>query len=860
MGCFFGCFRMRERKRQRSAHIAATATPPRCREHAVVKNRTLVRHSNNPASEIQAPNQQFFEVLNQTNPRKKENLHRRTGANVRWAQQLVTPAEVLDVQKPRDTSKRVEEAQTKAISNEKNAFEEVNELALELSELTRKLEEEVEDVRKFGEEVKYLKARRTLVQNPTEIPNPTQMQMVSVSEQSMQSVASAVKRVVSRKQSISVSTDESVVSEAQYAIHEVTKPTGIEVKVSNEECLKSKPPQNVTDSSNMPLRRPNMDDQNGSSCKSVGKTVTFDFSMDSPSASLDSANTRDEVSSYDSTSDPSVSQSSYTEEEEEESVVSEKIQSSSYSYTGSEATISDVCTSGHSASPGSEDDSISSSGSSSIVTENGGEERIKSNAFITSTPAVQRQPRYQHYESSDEEEYDSLSDTEDSYASIDSSAKNENQVFKQHEAPVQANQSPPLQKSNYSPQQSPFKLVDDKQSAWTGCPKALENAAVNNNARIRAQYVYPVLNPVENLSQWKALKKDPKTDDFGSSKEFYEKNKSWADYLEMAENKTINEVHSKSSPTKKQRVGTKDIVVTDSRVPAVPHTYSIPLSTSVAKENIHSVTVVEQKKSGQCVEVKGESCPRRKLIPFSADPIFKEPKAPGSKNRDNSNAMPQEVRPSDAVYVDTSLSHWLRPAETVENVDTSLSSPKDGKAVPMAGQSFSRQNVISEVNQGWTSLQTQISQAATTQRSPPSKLALAQNAENRHFSGASGKQTPPLRSPSRNFFEDRPILGALSIQNLQSGPGNQISPRRSPSSKSPDDRPILGAVGAHWNDNQPVSPSKWEDGKAGIPNSTDRYKEDQKVSWNSTPFEVRLERALSNGGVEYQRHATDISS
>ncbi|XP_011100505.1 protein JASON isoform X1 [Sesamum indicum] len=63
--------------------------------------------------------------------------------------------------------------------------------------------------------------------------------------------------------------------------------------------------------------------------------------------------------------------------------------------------------------------------------------------------------------------------------------------------------------------------------------------------------------------------------------------------------------------------------------------------------------------------------------------------------------------------------------------------------------------------------------------------------------------------------------------------------------RTPADRPILGMVAAHWNDDEEshVSP-KWWDGN-GIPNSTNKYKEDQKVSWHATPFEERLEKALS---------------
>ncbi|CAN7006544.1 unnamed protein product [Brassica rapa subsp. trilocularis] len=62
------------------------------------------------------------------------------------------------------------------------------------------------------------------------------------------------------------------------------------------------------------------------------------------------------------------------------------------------------------------------------------------------------------------------------------------------------------------------------------------------------------------------------------------------------------------------------------------------------------------------------------------------------------------------------------------------------------------------------------------------------------------------------------------------------------------DRPIIGMVAAHWNEKEQsqISP-KWWDGN-GIPNSTNKYKEDQKVSWHATPFEERLEKALSEEG------------
>ncbi|KZV31161.1 hypothetical protein F511_16485 [Dorcoceras hygrometricum] len=64
--------------------------------------------------------------------------------------------------------------------------------------------------------------------------------------------------------------------------------------------------------------------------------------------------------------------------------------------------------------------------------------------------------------------------------------------------------------------------------------------------------------------------------------------------------------------------------------------------------------------------------------------------------------------------------------------------------------------------------------------------------------------------------------------------------------KASGDRPILGMVAAHWNDDEiPRISPKWWDGN-GIPNSTNKYKEASSTFiWHATPFEERLEKALS---------------
>lgn len=68
------------------------------------------------------------------------------------------------------------------------------------------------------------------------------------------------------------------------------------------------------------------------------------------------------------------------------------------------------------------------------------------------------------------------------------------------------------------------------------------------------------------------------------------------------------------------------------------------------------------------------------------------------------------------------------------------------------------------------------------------------------------------------------------------------------------DRPIIGVVSAQLNEdkNSHISPPKWRIGN-GIPNSTKKYKEDQMVKWHATPFEERLDKALSEENFVSQR-------
>ncbi|KAL5711962.1 hypothetical protein ACHQM5_014183 [Ranunculus cassubicifolius] len=113
--------------------------------------------------------------------------------------------------------------------------------------------------------------------------------------------------------------------------------------------------------------------------------------------------------------------------------------------------------------------------------------------------------------------------------------------------------------------------------------------------------------------------------------------------------------------------------------------------------------------------------------------------------------------------------------------------------------------------------------------------------------GTESVHKSPRSSPRSN--EDRPILGALTVEEIRQFSANS-SPRKSPS-RSPDDMPILGTVGSYWSHTgQTTNSSSNSSTYKGIPNTTSKYREDKLVSWHTTPFEKRLERALDKGEPE----------
>ncbi|KAK9067521.1 hypothetical protein SSX86_011632 [Deinandra increscens subsp. villosa] len=102
---------------------------------------------------------------------------------------------------------------------------------------------------------------------------------------------------------------------------------------------------------------------------------------------------------------------------------------------------------------------------------------------------------------------------------------------------------------------------------------------------------------------------------------------------------------------------------------------------------------------------------------------------------------------------------------------------------------------------------------------------------------------------STESIDDRPILGALTVDEMKQFSGSSCTPRKSPR-QSPDDMPIIGSVGSYWSHTDSAQSLSSTASYKGIPNATSKYREDKKVNWYNIPFEARLERALNEDAAE----------
>ncbi|KAG6508952.1 hypothetical protein ZIOFF_034334 [Zingiber officinale] len=111
-----------------------------------------------------------------------------------------------------------------------------------------------------------------------------------------------------------------------------------------------------------------------------------------------------------------------------------------------------------------------------------------------------------------------------------------------------------------------------------------------------------------------------------------------------------------------------------------------------------------------------------------------------------------------------------------------------------------------------------------------------------HVSGSTGDIEPETLNLMFSSLSKRlkcPIL------NNEKGSITPISNEQFHEMNNNADRPIIGTAAAYWNDAELLLDFQKEWDGNGIPNTTTKYKEDQKVNWHATPFEERLEKVLS---------------
>lgn len=141
---------------------------------------------------------------------------------------------------------------------------------------------------------------------------------------------------------------------------------------------------------------------------------------------------------------------------------------------------------------------------------------------------------------------------------------------------------------------------------------------------------------------------------------------------------------------------------------------------------------------------------------------------------------------------------------------------KDAKsrtAAPAAPKNSDKENFVTLGQENWSSLDKLSDPAPVPAKkkdvpvvssdytpSTPSKRETSVDASLSTWLGSTGTpESNSVRSYSPISREDRPILGALTMEDIKISSANS-SPMRSRSpSPSPDDMPILGTVGAYWN-------------------------------------------------------------
>ncbi|KAJ8484333.1 hypothetical protein OPV22_016818 [Ensete ventricosum] len=265
--------------------------------------------------------------------------------------------------------------------------------------------------------------------------------------------------------------------------------------------------------------------------------------------------------------------------------------------------------------------------------------------------------------------------------------------------------------------------------------------------------------------------------------------------------------------------------------------YSLP-SVNQNLESVHNEYTVEPKLDGHTTDVllsQHEPCNQ----PFA------------SKNL----PFPTPVEVTDEM--ETSATVYLTTLEDTKNEKNTRIGTEFIFPILNPVENLSRQKLLNEDSS--EPLQSYDSSDHKTYNIPDAgekiqQISLVTDPEEAELSGALRSTSPSRLETPRNKTLSRPEYPDLVTTSLSQwlkppivkDEHDEIKEKSHSGKSSYADRPILGMVAAHWKEEEPghKSPKQW-DGN-GIPNSTNKYKEDQKVSWHATPFEERLEKALSD--------------
>ncbi|KAE8662587.1 Detected protein of unknown function [Hibiscus syriacus] len=124
-----------------------------------------------------------------------------------------------------------------------------------------------------------------------------------------------------------------------------------------------------------------------------------------------------------------------------------------------------------------------------------------------------------------------------------------------------------------------------------------------------------------------------------------------------------------------------------------------------------------------------------------------------------------------------------------------------------------------------------------------------------------GNSAASFKTISPRSYEDRPVLGALTLEELKQHSASTSS--RKCRSRSPDETPIFGTVRSYWNHTGQIVDADPSSPRNGTPRTRSRNIQtntlvvhEERPKWNAVPFEARLERALDTTGTGGIYHAS----